>query len=135
VTDDFFQTPNVVGDARFHRWRHTQSLVNPAARVQCLLGGRGFALPQVGQPGAITALIVSALCSRLIHGDFVSDMIAAGKQSPFGPEPVPEIQPLPLINHRGDCIPEWLPATKMRVIHPNASTIVDATKPSHVRQS
>jgi hypothetical protein len=63
------------------------------------------------------------------------DFTLGNCRSFFGPEPVPEIQPLPLINHRGGCIPEWPPATKVRVIHPNASTIVDATKPSHVRQS
>jgi hypothetical protein len=26
----FVETPNVIGDARFHRWRHSQGLVNPA---------------------------------------------------------------------------------------------------------
>jgi hypothetical protein len=31
--DDFFQSPNVVGDSRFHRGRDAQGLVNPAEIV------------------------------------------------------------------------------------------------------
>jgi hypothetical protein len=32
-SNQFVDAPNVIGDARFHRWRHAERLINPAEIV------------------------------------------------------------------------------------------------------
>ena len=55
--DDFFQSPNVVGNSRFHRGSHAQGLVNPAKVVIHEMDGRSvfmvfqFLAKAIGQAG------------------------------------------------------------------------------------